>query len=290
MVTAIQTIHSFYNVNPNCEPNTTILSKGKYLFELWGASGGGEGGGKGAFASGVIAFQKETELYIYVGGQGEGLLSGNNNADGGCNGGGKGGQAAAGYGTGCGGGGSSDIRIDSDDHNNRIIVAGGGGGSCSDGLGDGGAAGRMVGHDSGGAKISLGGGQENCSIFFQGEDGRDSVNYSSLGAQGGGGGGGGWYGGCTYKYSGTQTNSGGGGGSSYISGYPGFDENDKYVFSHYNLFDGTEYFLSPQKEMELGHSGDGFIRISLLQIFCSNNRKTIKSIYYVFVIILSNKN
>ena len=290
MPNEVKVLHSIYTPNPSCEQNITTLNKGKYFFELWGASGGGTLGGKGAYVSGIILFNEETELYIHVGSKGEDPVDGLHNPNGGCNGGGVGGKSGqSGWKSGGGGGGASDIRIGSDEYDNRIIVAGGGGGACGYRHGDGGAAGRIIGNNSTGKQISLGGGQKDCLTLYQGDDGRDADGVPNYGGQGGGGGGGGYYGGCSYNGTGINTNSGGGGGSSFISGYPGFDYNNlKYVFSYYNLIDGTENLLSPYNEKEQGHYGDGFIRISIFQSIIKCSSFTIKFFYYIFVIIPSN--
>lgn len=98
----------------------------KYQFELWGASGGGTNGGKGAY---LKAFSDQPypinqKLYIYVGGQGSGQTGGWN---GGAN------STGGGY----GGGGATDISAlgglwnDNDRLYSRIMIAAGGGGAGS---------------------------------------------------------------------------------------------------------------------------------------------------------------
>ena len=98
----------------------------KYKFELWGASGGGTNGGKGAYLKAYSAnpYPASTPLYIYVGGQGSGTTGGWN---GGAN------STGSGY----GGGGASDISTTGGTWstttrlNSRIMVAAGGGGAGS---------------------------------------------------------------------------------------------------------------------------------------------------------------
>ena len=105
------------------QPYEYEFSPGKYLFQLWGGSGGGLSPGYGSFVSGVLYLRSQVRLYFYVGEKGQ---------DGGSptfNGGGSSGSK------GSSGGGSSDIRLYNGSWANitslksRIIVASGGGGS-----------------------------------------------------------------------------------------------------------------------------------------------------------------
>ena len=67
------------------------LNKGKYLFECWGADGGGGNGGKGGYVYGIAKLSFPEIFYVFVGGEGE--QNGNNvEQNGGFNGGGKGGK------------------------------------------------------------------------------------------------------------------------------------------------------------------------------------------------------
>ena len=103
-----------------------VFNPGKYLFELWGASGGGLQPGFGAYVSGSLRIMTKTTLHIYIGQKGNDTVAGRT-----FNGGGYGNS----YGS--SGGGSTDIRLkdgDWDDFESlksRIIVAGAGGGSSS---------------------------------------------------------------------------------------------------------------------------------------------------------------
>ena len=288
-------LHSFYSPKDDCSPYKIDLEKGSYLFELWGASGGGnEFAGKGAYAAGFIKIYQQTTLYAFVGSKGEDpLLGGQVHTKGGCNGGGIGGMS--GYTTllsGGGGGGATDIRTSSstDAYDERIIVAGGGGGSCGQHAdhGYGGDAGIYRGYDSTGYKISSGGGKENCQKLGIGSDGRDGTNNVDNGGEGNGGGGGGYYGGCSSPDSGQETNSGGGGSSSYVSGYPNMKKHDEYEFSSIIIKDGKKSFSSPDGFRETGHVGDGFIRISYFPVLktCISKKLSLSSIYlYIFCIV-----
>lgn len=93
------------------EQSLKISFKGKYKLEVMGAQGGNGNGGNGGYTSGEITFNKNDQLYIYVGGSN------------GYNGGGTSGLPAS------TGGGATDIRFGGKALTNRIIVAGGGGGN-----------------------------------------------------------------------------------------------------------------------------------------------------------------
>ena len=125
-----------------CKAEEVRLSKGTYLLEVWGASGGtyrtDTPGGAGGYARGVLTLKKATKAFVHLGK--EGSQSGKVAV---CNGGGGGLKG--------GGGGGTDIRLESDSLYSRVIVAGGGGGSGDD-----------VG-DYGG----FGGGETGKSKFFQ---------------------------------------------------------------------------------------------------------------------------
>lgn len=144
---------------------------GTYELEVWGAQGGspssnistkGGTGGRGGYSVGEITLEQGTNLYVYVGGQGECLNGTTMNGSGGFNGGGNAAYYAG------GGGGGSDIRLKAGDYYSRIIVAGGGGGGArgvypSDGGAGGGTSGgdgeyEYQGYQGKGAWSSRGGG------------------------------------------------------------------------------------------------------------------------------------
>ena len=120
----------------NCNPQNASLLPGKYFFEAWGASGGGDNGGHGAYTAGIIKLTKETTFEIRIGGKGgDPIFDTESPVLGGCNGGGNGGlnsiETNFSYWSGGGGGGATDVRIiESDLTDKRILVSGGGGGSC----------------------------------------------------------------------------------------------------------------------------------------------------------------
>lgn len=177
---------------------------GTYKIELWGAQGGGDAGGKGAYTSGNIKLLKDDTLYIYVG-ESPSLKSTNCSSEntnvsfngtiaGGC----------------IGGGGATDVRLVNGTWNNlsglrsRIMVAAGGGGAYydSDNSFTGGAGGGLVGYTAiGGSNAGIGGKQIS--------------NSYGVGTNATSNGGGGYYGGEA------GISSNGGGGSSFISGHSG---------------------------------------------------------------------
>lgn len=115
------------------------LPKGIYKLECWGAQGGNYDaiytGGKGGYSTGVLTLKEDTNLYLYVGGQGAGgKVTGK--IAGGFNGGGAAHTGSTIIYSSAGGGGT-DIRIGQDSLYTRVIVAGGGGGCAYMALGNG---------------------------------------------------------------------------------------------------------------------------------------------------------
>lgn len=62
---------------------------GYYKLETWGAAGAGNNAGKGGYSVGEMTLQKDTDLYVYVGGQGTQSTDSNHWLGGGYNGGGN---------------------------------------------------------------------------------------------------------------------------------------------------------------------------------------------------------
>jgi hypothetical protein len=259
------------------------LQKGKYKLECWGAQGGYRSsssyGGKGGKSTGTLTLTNASNIYIYTGGAGN-----TGKTNGGFNGGGK----RATYN---GGGGASDVRIGSDSVYARVIVAGGGGsdGATSKGggagggttaqnttassYGTGGYAGTQTGNNGGSgwlvsSRPSGTSSQVNCYAGFG--FGGNGV-YSNNGY--GGAGGGGWYGGTgTIPDSSGDDDKGGGGGSGYIytsstaSNYPsGCLLNSSMYLDSASTNSGTTSFTSPTGASETGHSGDGYVRITVIE-------------------------
>lgn len=207
----------------------TTPKTGKYKIELWGAQGGGEKGGKGAYTSGIIQLKSNEKLYVYVGQ--EGSLSNSSSF----NGGGSGSTYYNGY----SGGGATDVRLESGSWSltsslkSRIMVAAGGGASYGDISGGAGGSfngGNGVKTDSSYLDAIISSGATQYSGGKAISSSSSPYYYSYAGSLGMGGsypigGGGGYYGGASgcVGYNGSTINvySTGAGGSSYISGHLG---------------------------------------------------------------------
>ena len=224
----------------SCSSIEIELYRGIYLFEVFGAAGGGaeflnknRRGGYGGYSKGFYRISSSKRLFLFIGGQGQ--TAADSQALGGWNGGGKGAlgdKSNSYYG---GGGGATDIRLSNDDvsetNDERIIVAGGGGGAGFD-YGNsnydvtGGHGGGLNGEDGGSGLLDIRRGQGANQYVpglygFNNDDNTIHADPASLGYGGnalsqlgssGGGGGGGYYGG------GGSFEAGGGGGSGYIGG------------------------------------------------------------------------
>lgn len=269
---------------------TITLPPGTYLLECWGAQGGYRSsstyGGKGGYSAGVLSLMEDTILYLYAGGAGSTVTTATSNIyPGGFNGGGYRYKYK-------GGGGASDIRIGQDSLYARVIVAGGGG---SDGATNkaGGVGGGATGTRGTFGYGSYGyGGTEKAStstgglgyISSQGTTNTEANCAAGFGFGGfgyyvssgyGGAGGGGWYGGEGVKPDGSgDDDGGGGGGSGYVytsnsaANYPsGCLLNNSYYLSATKMIDGSNKFLSYAGNLETGQSGNGAIRIVVLQAY-----------------------
>ena len=262
------------------------LLPGSYKFEVWGASGGDQVGlnqeigshaGLGGYAEGILTLTEKADIVINVGSMGtRGTLDyGENAKGGGCNGGGGGTQSKLTGANGFGGGGASDIRIGGDTYYHRIIVAGGGGGAddgtdkTADVLG-----GQNDGSGGyGGGEVAGQGYNEGVPYYEAGMmvsgyrfgDGEPASKNDAISDTGGGGGG--WYGG----YAGKNHNSGGSGGSGYVYTstaivVDGYLVDPKYQLTDAKTVAGNQPFPSVSgSETEVGHKGDGFVRISLVK-------------------------
>ncbi|EAY00168.1 hypothetical protein TVAG_052160 [Trichomonas vaginalis G3] len=254
------------NDSEDAVPQKVKLKTGKYLIELWGASGGcntKERSGKGTYVWISLDLVKEQTFWIFVGGTS--TYSNITMVKGGCNGGGDSHQGTFNDGNALiagGGGGSTSICLSLFD-SDRIAVAAGGGG-CGR-VGDGGNAGGLIGSNGTSIKPNfpgLGASQDGPGIGDFYIDGNNYVHKAENGkikkggkgyglSYNGGCGGGGYYGrGGSYE-------AGGGGGSSFIkSGYYG------------RIQSGSETFRSPEGINEEGHYGNGFARIKFISYSC----------------------
>ena len=250
-------------------------TSGTYTFELWGAQGGNAGyngvslsqGGKGGYATGAKSLTAGSQLYIYVGGQGEGpnSLSTYDTVTGGFNGGGLGfnGNGTTDYRAG-GGGGGTDIRTSGNTLADRIIVAGGGGGgalcSCygtnTPGVGGGTAGGDGATNSYNSTYAYNGKGGTQSAGGTRGINGGDFSTNGVLGiggnglnnrhSYGGSGGGGGYFGG-----GGAGAGMGSGGGSGYVGGVTAS-----------TLTAGNATMPNPSGGTMTGRTGNGFVRIT----------------------------
>ena len=249
------------------------LPKGTYKLECWGAQGGigsystnGQAG-KGGYSYGTLVLSSSTTVYLYVGGQGG---TGSTSATGGYNGGGAVTYSDSTANDCGGGGGASHIATSSgllsslsSSTSSILLVAGGGGGvgwnrSPVGGYGGGttggnGSDSQYTQYSGYGATQSNGGSASSVSSNA-GSTTAGSFGQGGSGAgfsDGGAGGGGGYYGG------GGATISAGGGGSGYVN---------TSKLTSASTIAGNTSFTSPTGASETGHSGDGYIRITVQSI------------------------
>ena len=246
---------------------------GMYKLEAWGGQGfsydSNTIGGKGGYATGELYLRKGELIYVTVGGSGETSGKGYN-----------GGGLASNKTT--FGGGASDIRLGGAGDLYRVLVAGGGGGSV---LGvHGGAGGGLTGVDGAAGFGTLnpsnygrGGTQTTGGNGFSGVDTNGKFGIGGSGYSGSyplsPAGGGGWFGG-----GGGIANAAGsyalsaGGGSSYIldansARRPDFVPATKYYLSNSETISGNESMPGKDGFSVIGNEGNGFVRISLLNLF-----------------------
>ena len=280
------------------------FTRGSYLVELVGASGGftkfGKVNypGKGGYVRGILDITYPITMHLYVGGMGKNTTGTgeSNGADGGFNGGGKGADDLAN--DACptaGGGGATDLRLPSNNDEDqislrqRIMVAGGGGSAgCWKTAGKGGDGGGIEGQAGDPMEANpLSGGDcgkqtgEN-DFFGYGEKGEDGVNQG----EGAGAGGGGYYGGRGGKSgSNVQSGGGGGGGSSFISGMDGCLAINKNGTTKANSihFSGIQ-FREPSTLIGVNY-GDGYAIITYLK-WCKIQTNIIKYNFYSYFVLL----
>ena len=284
---------------------TFTATAGTYTLEVWGAQGGqgcnSQSGtpdltgtpGKGGYSVGDLTLTKADTLYIYVGGRG-GDAQNNSGGAAGFNGGGAGNQGS-GSRTG-GGGGATDIRLIGGTWNNnsgllsRLIVAGGGGSTVwqsnlTAGYGGGSVGGNGNYYSSG--TPGTGGTQYNGgSGGASGSFGTGANSYLST-YNPGGAGGGGWYGGGGGSSESSGNCAAGGGGSGYVytastaSNYPaGCLLNSSFYLTNAQTIAGSNSFPSTYTgSTEVGHSGNGYARITYSFKIVDHIDSTIKHTY-----------
>lgn len=242
----------------------TVPVDGTYTLECWGA--GEKQGGK---SKGDYQAQKNTILYICVGGQGT-PGDRENIGKGGYNGGGNGGTAVINdkgqpLKRGDGGCGATHIcledgvlkELETAYKNNRLLMVAGGQGGAQYPTG----SGPFGGGTDGGRPTNKAGQtfdaatQSKGFAFGQGQTGRNGTKKTQNGGEGNGGGGGGLYGGYSPQEPGNKTNSPGGGGSGYVN---------KKLLVNSETIAGNQSFLSPSGVSETGHAGHGAALISWL--------------------------
>lgn len=287
-----------------------VPETGEYRLEVWGASGGDTRlvntttivsgrGGKGAYTSAYVTLEKGTELYVYVGGQGNdnAPIASRTYGAGGWNGGGNGGTAT--YDeqypeSGAGGGGMTHISLSGSDNvdnnvfdrNSVLVVAGGGGGAGTPQsqsetavlpiYSRGGEAGGEWGYSY--SSYSLPGTQASTSGSgkARGADGYSETNSSSN-KDGSGGNGAGWYGGGRLSAVPNTDAEGGAGGSSFINiNYKSSVIGTDGVIRDYPLVAGLmasgretqpvpTALLSSKVGTQLGNTGGGYARITKVE-------------------------
>jgi len=242
----------------------TVPVDGTYTLECWGA-----GENQGGKSKGDYQAQKNTILYICVGGQGT-PGDRENIGKGGYNGGGNGGTAVINdkgqpLKRGDGGCGATHIcledgvlsKLETAYKNNRLLMVAGGQGGAQYPTG----SGPFGGGTEGGRPTNKAGTtfeaatQTDGFAFGLGQTGRDGTKKTQNGGEGNGGGGGGLYGGYSPQRQGPKTNSPGGGGSGYV--------NAKLLVDCETIA-GNQSFLSPSGVSETGHAGHGAALISWL--------------------------
>lgn len=285
-----------------CTPYRVTIPPGTYKFELWGAQGGYsriknkpelnlESGSKGAYVSGAVKLIGTTELYFYLGGQGENQTHLDGTVSrGGFNGGGNGGvdlcdiKSPTGIPeSSSGGGGATDIRLIHGETEkalrSRVIVAGAGAGSTSSDRKEeihfylGGNGGKETGTAY---SIYAHPGTQTSGIFGRGGNG---ISYGCTGSGPGykyggstAGSGSGYYGGYVdiEDFSGDFVEIGGAGGSSYVAKYStNFNDihNSHLFFVNTTMLskEDASKFKDPWGKQEPGHFGNGFIKITIIE-------------------------
>ncbi len=282
----------------------TVPITGYYDVELYGAQGGsnvgmegtvaGNVGGLGGYNKGTIYLNKNEQLYIYVGGQGQYASSAGLESTKGYNGGG-----IAGYEPGCGtscmkgaagGGGATDIRYfgsttptssellwnSSLGLRSRIMTAGAGGGAMNwSSPKQGGGGGGLIGvqgkeynastnsytNAQGGTQIAGGAAGVGSSSASPGTFGGGGNAYITYG----GGGGGGYYGGGGGAVNSSVVGSGAG-GSSFISGYAGSNaitSSSSTTATNNTIHYSNKYFINSKMVPGI-NTGNGSAKITYI--------------------------
>jgi hypothetical protein len=267
---------------------------------VWGAQGGNTpraNGGKGGYSVGEIHRSATNMLYVYVGGQGpvattEDLVSGGYNGGGGA----AYNHSQPAYNATDGGAthiatiARGELKNYESYRTDVLIVAGGGGGGNDWQVQH---IGKLGEYEQGGAGGGITGLTGSFDFHYAGTGGtqtsggyakgssREAESYGSFGlggyisgmAQGSAGGGGGWYGGAGGKGGNNNVCKPAGGGSGYVytsstaSNYPsGCQLNSSYYLTNAQTIAGNTSFPSTSGSTETGHSGNGYVRITVISV------------------------
>ena len=305
----VTTLTNTYLLNYPCgdEPNIcthyeVTLPPGSYLFEVWGAQGG-LNGGKGGYSLGILRLRVQTKAFIFIGAKGESFDYQPGTTRESFNGGGSGNSCHSTNEprSASSGGGATDIRLLQPTLYHRILVAGGGGGLLYDVISDSitpAFGGGLVG---GSSSISKGGTQEeapevNTNTFpgHFGSGGSYMQGIFDCGTIAGGGGG--WYGGSTGEHGKFGSGAGGSGYALHSGSFKpeNYKLNSPRYFMHsWKLIGGNESFpqcngqFFPSTSYETGHSGNGCARITILPNFGALNTCQIQTFRFNYLISLS---
>ena len=251
----------------------------------------------------MLTLTELSRIEIYIGAKGPEIKQEEGTVPPGYNGGGSANSLDNEKSAGAGGGGT-DVRIGGNTLLHRVIVAGGGSGGSFNSNRDsyGGAGGGVEG------KIGLknqgsdayGGNQTSPGIGEAGYGTNETYKtHSGIFGYGGyststqgtfTGGGGGWYGGAGGAPS---YHSGGGGGSGYVlseNSYKPYQyphNNSKYYFTKTLLADGTQMIPIPSiNEYEIGHSGNGAFKLTILYICTQKNPHFFYHFHYLSLVTI----
>ena len=259
-----------------------VLNQGVYFFQIWGASSSNKS--LGGYSEGFLTINNAVQIFARIGGKGNCLIDNIGPISGGQNGGGA--AYLSQYQSICSGGGGTDLRFYKDSVYYRFIVAGGAGTSAINAFGGGLIGGTInnVNRGKGATQENPGFGCVNGAGCNKGTFGKGGD--ASIGDFGGGGGGG-WFGGASgSSYASSWT--AGGGGSGYVltrasykpDWYPLSKRKDLFLYRAKTI-QGNESFPAIEDGMEVGHLGDGAVRIIFI-----HDRTTPRSFVFLVIILL----
>ena len=272
------------------------LPTGKYILEVWGGSSSdGYTFINAGYATGELNLNDSTELYLYVGSSIDANVQSlvSDYWAGGWNGGGTRIKGSRWNDSGSGGGAtdiclvSSNMNIDSygryirsrESYLSRLIVAGGSGGVRDENspYAKGGycPSRGLYSEYSAGGMTSPGSVTDFCITGDFGYGATSNQTYDDYSA-----GGGGWYGGGIYS----ETLGGGGSSFAWCEDLAEFVPDDwnlsnSYYLSNVDFKFGEDSLTEPDGNINIGHFGDGYARITIIDIVAGNNEITYVSEY-----------